>query len=61
METCPECNGKKKLKIQVSEYWEEIQRFEEYDCIECEGNGEVHRLQLAVYKARGGSAVQAFT
>ncbi|KKM19850.1 hypothetical protein LCGC14_1651480 [marine sediment metagenome] len=52
---CPECSGKKGHRIQVSPYWEDPVRYGWVGCSVCGGTGEISRLELAVYKARGGS------
>ena len=57
---CPECDGKGyKLAIEKFGYcWEEDYEVKEtqYQCGECRGAGEISDLEMAIYKARGGSA-----
>ena len=56
MRTCPECDGKGVSEIQVSEYWEELIRYEKTICGECSGSGLLSDLEWSIYKSRGGSA-----
>jgi DnaJ-class molecular chaperone len=55
MTECPECDGRGKKKIEYAEM-NTSKKPPEYrieECRLCNGNGEVSKLGLGVYKARG--------
>jgi len=62
MVTCPQCKGVggSTVKILDKYPWEyqdgEPIEYEWDQCQTCHGNGKISRLEMAIYKARGGPA-----
>lgn len=54
--TCPKCDGSGGFYRLDGFCWEDHPETKWENCIECKGKKVISEMQLAIYKARGGSA-----
>jgi len=45
MKTCPTCNGKKVIHVELNDYNEKTKKLIEMNCIDCQGHGTVSKDQ----------------